>query len=216
MIEMRFLSAEELERLAQAMPTDRDRILALLLGWCGLRFGEAAALRVEDADPLRRRMRVRRSVTEVRGRIEVGEPKSHAARSVPMPAVVAQAVGGYRSGSDLLFPDERVGYLRVTNWHRRTFAPAAIDAGLAPAPLRVHDLRHSAASLMIRSGASVKAVKAALGHATATMTLDRYGHLFPDELDALADGLDGSWQAHGASFPVRGPVSSPAPCVGQL
>ena len=52
------------------------------------------------------------------------------------------------------------------------------------------DLRHTAASLMIRQGASVKAVPRQLGHATASITLDTYGHLFPDELDALAGRLE--------------------------
>ena len=46
----------------------------------------------------------------------------------------------------------------------------------------VHELRHTAASLMIASGANVKTVQAQLGHKTATMTLDQYGHLFPDDL----------------------------------
>jgi site-specific recombinase XerD len=59
-------------------------------------------------------------------------------------------------------------------------------AGL-PATLRFYDLRHTAASLLIREGASVKAVQKQLGHATASITLDTYGHLFPDELDQLAE-----------------------------
>jgi integrase len=59
-----------------------------------------------------------------------------------------------------------------------------------PEELRLYDLRHTAASLMIRQGASVKAVQRQLGHATASITLDVYGHLFPDELDALADRLE--------------------------
>jgi integrase len=53
-------------------------------------------------------------------------------------------------------------------------------------PNRVHDLRHTAASLQIASGAGVKLVQRHLAHLTATMTLDRYGHLFPDDLDALS------------------------------
>jgi integrase len=59
-----------------------------------------------------------------------------------------------------------------------------------PEELRLDDLRHTTASLMIRQGASVKAVQKELGHATASITLDTYGHLFPDELDALADRLE--------------------------
>jgi integrase len=55
----------------------------------------------------------------------------------------------------------------------------------------VHELRHTAASLMIASGANVKTVQSQLGHKTATMTLDQYGHLFPDDLDDVADKMDG-------------------------
>jgi integrase len=56
--------------------------------------------------------------------------------------------------------------------------------------LRVYDLRHTCASLLIAQGASVKAVRAQLGHATASITLDTYGHLFPSEMEALADRLE--------------------------
>ena len=52
------------------------------------------------------------------------------------------------------------------------------------------ELRHTAASLMIASGANVKTVQSQLGHKTATMTLDLYGHLFPDDLDDVADKMD--------------------------
>ena len=52
-------------------------------------------------------------------------------------------------------------------------------------------MRHTAASLQIASGAGVKVVQQQLGHSTATLTLDRYAHLFPDELDALSNALDG-------------------------
>jgi integrase len=56
--------------------------------------------------------------------------------------------------------------------------------------LRLYDLRHTSASLLIAQGASVKVVQAQLGHATASITLDTYGHLFPSELEALADRLE--------------------------
>ena len=53
-----------------------------------------------------------------------------------------------------------------------------------------HELRHTAASLAIASGADVKIVQQMLGHKSATMTLDLYGHLFPDRLDLVADAMD--------------------------
>ena len=192
--EQRFLRADELEALADAMPSERDRVLTLFLGWTGVRYGEGAGLRVEAIDPLRRRARIAAAVTEVRGHVIVGTPKTHAARTITFPGFLAPILGEYlgtvpRDG--LAFPDRMGGPLRVTNWHRRVFTPAAEDARLVPPSLRVHDLRHTAASLQIASGAGVKIVQRQLGHRTATMTLDRYAHLFPDELDALSGALDG-------------------------
>jgi integrase len=76
------------------------------------------------------------------------------------------------------------------------------DRRPAPLPegLRLYDLRHTCASLLIAQGASVKAVQAQLGHATASITLDTYGHLFPSELEALADRLE---QVRGAALARR-------------
>jgi integrase len=87
------------------------------------------------------------------------------------------------------------GPLRERKFLHGQLRPAAERAGL-PATLRAHDLRHTAASLVIREGASVKAVQRSLGHKSAVMTLDRYGHLWPDELEDLAERLD---RARGAA-----------------
>ncbi|MCZ6663218.1 MAG: tyrosine-type recombinase/integrase, partial [Actinobacteria bacterium] len=54
----------------------------------------------------------------------------------------------------------------------------------------IHDLRHTAASLAVSAGANVKAVQRMLGHSTATQTMDRYAHLFTDDLEALAERLE--------------------------
>jgi integrase len=54
----------------------------------------------------------------------------------------------------------------------------------------MYDLRHTAASLMIREGGTIKAVQKVLGHKSGKVTLDRYGHLYPDELAALAERLN--------------------------
>jgi integrase len=203
--DQRFLTADELTALAEKMPSDRDRILVLVLGWSGLRFGEAIALRSSDVDILRRRIRIERSAVEVGSEVVVGSPKTHQARTVTLPRFLADDLAAHMATVDhggLLFPDERGGYLRNTNWRRRAFDPSVTRAKLSP--LRVHDLRHTAASLSIRAGASVKAVQSQLGHASATMTLDRYGHLWSDELDALSDALD-AVAARSAADSVRTP-----------
>ena len=208
--EQRFLDADELARLAEAMPSERDRLLALLLGCTGVRFGEAAGLDRADVDPLRRRVRVERAVAEVRGVVHVGTPKSHGARTVALPAFLAddlgRNMGSITEANAPLFASKSGTFLRVTTWKRRVFDPAARAASLTPPPLRVHDLRHTAASLAIASGASVKLVQRQLGHRSATLTLDTYSHLFADDLDALSDALDGL-RFRAAADSVRIPVA---------
>jgi integrase len=56
--------------------------------------------------------------------------------------------------------------------------------------VRIHDLRHTCASLMIMQGAHPKEIQQQLGHSSISVTLDRYGHLFPDRQDKVADALD--------------------------
>jgi Phage integrase family len=76
-----------------------------------------------------------------------------------------------------VFQGTRGGVLRNGNFNRRTFGPAAIAIG--EPRLTPHGRRHTAASLAIAAGGNVKVVQQMLGHATASMTLDLYGHLFP-------------------------------------
>jgi integrase len=81
------------------------------------------------------------------------------------------------------------GPLHPHTWVKSFFKPA-VRAAVLPEGLRLYDLRHTCASLLIAQGASVKAVQAQLGHATASITLATYGHLLPSELEALADRLE--------------------------
>jgi hypothetical protein len=77
--------------------------------------------------------------------------------------------------------------LRVSTF-RTAFSAAAKVIGVPD--LHPHQLRHTAASLAIASGADVKVVQQMLGHSSATMTLDTYGHLFEDRLDEVGDAMD--------------------------
>lgn len=72
---------------------------------------------------------------------------------------------------------------------RYTFTKAVSAVGGIDG-LRHHDLRHSCASLAISEGANVKVVQKLLRHKSAVLTLDKYGHLFPDDLDAVAHAFD--------------------------
>jgi hypothetical protein len=89
---------------------------------------------------------------------------------------------------DLVFAGVRNGQALRVSTFRTSFSVAAAAIGL-PA-LHPHQLRHTAASLAIASGADVKVVQQMLGHASATMTLDTYGHLFEDRLDEVGSAMD--------------------------
>ena len=140
---------------------------------------------------MRRRLEVTEAVTEVRGRLTWGTPKSHQVRSVPVPRFLADDLAvhvGGREPNDLVFAGLRGGVLRNLNFRRDVFDRAATAAGLDG--LTPHELRHTAESLAVASGASVKAVQRMLGHASAAMTLDTYADLFDDDLDAVASRLN--------------------------
>jgi integrase len=166
-------------------------LVVLFLAYTGVRFGEMAALRVRRLDPLKRRVEIAEAVTSVNGALVWGTPKGHARRWVSVPGFVAERLGEHVAGrrpDDLVFTSPQGEPLRAGNFRRDVFTPATRRAGLDG--LVPHGLRHTAASLAIAAGADVKVVQQMLGHKSATMTLDLYGHLFDDRLDEVADALD--------------------------
>ena len=184
-----FLAAYELRELADECGDFAP--LVWFLGWSGLRFGEATALRVGGVDQGRRRVRVEEAATEVGGRLVFGPPKTHEARTVIVPRFVIEAIQPLiddKGADELVFTGLRGGPVRLNNSRQRVFAPAAKRIGKPD--LVPHDLRDTAASLAISSGGSIKAVQRMLGHASAKMTLDVYGSLFEEDLEALADRIE--------------------------
>jgi integrase len=108
--------------------------------------------------------------------------KTHEARTVRLPRFLRDELAACladrpHAADDLVFTAPLGGPLRDSKWVPGSFKPAVRAAGL-PSGLRWYDLRHTCASLLIREGASVKAVQRQLGHATATITLDTDGHLY--------------------------------------
>lgn len=185
----RYLRLDEVERLADA--AGESRTIVFVLAFCGLRWGELAALKVADVDLLRRRISVRASVTEVGGRLTWGTPKNHQRRSVPVPRSLVDELATHVAGKgqdDLVVTTPFGTVLRNNNFRRDVFDEAARVAGLEG--LTPHELRHTAASLAISAGANVKAVQRMLGHKSATLTLDVYGGLFEDDLDVVAERIE--------------------------
>lgn len=214
--EMVFLTLDEVLRLAHAIahPPRPARhpeqtwpeygLLVRLAALTGLRAGEIGALRTGRVNPLHGRLEVAESAAEVHGGLVYGEPKTYEWRAVPIPAALADELAAHVDarppGTDtFVFAAPTGGPLRHGNFYRRFFRPAVARAGLDPRT-RFHDLRHTAAALMINEGAHLLAVKERLGHSTIQVTADRYGHLFPSLEAALTTKLDDSYRAAVSAF----------------
>ena len=125
--------------------------------------------------------------------------KNKRARTVPLVSVVVPIVDRWSAGKspgEWLFAAPAGGPLRETNWQRSVSWREA-KAAIGRPELRVHDLRHTAASVWLASGADPKVVQRVLGHATAAMTMDLYGHMIDRNLWDAAQRLGGTTGAHG-------------------
>ncbi|MET7771536.1 tyrosine-type recombinase/integrase [Nocardia sp. NPDC005366] len=186
--ERRYLTHRQV--LEVALGSGRFRTLVFVLAYTGIRFGEAIALRRSDVDLDRRRIMISRSATYVVGQgIVQTDTKNHTSRSVPVPRFLVDQLTSYLDGRDresLVFEGRHGGHLPLGEF-RWAFDQAVSATGLDG--LVPHGLRHTAASLAISAGANIKVVQKMLGHKTATLTLDLYGHLFDDDLDPVADAM---------------------------
>lgn len=193
--ERNYLTAGQLYALADGAKWRHD--LVLTLGLCGMRWGELVPLRVRDVDLKRRRIRISVSAPVVDGVPVPGDTKTHEARTVMFPTALDGVMRAHcegRDGDALLFeaPGKPGEMIRENGWASSRddgWLRVAMRRAGIPGRMTIHDLRHTAASLMVASGANIKAVQRQLGHASAAMTLDVYSDLFDDDLDALADRM---------------------------
>lgn len=189
-----YLSHAQVEALARAAGSPGT--LVRVLAYTGMRWGEAAGLRVEHVDLDRSRIWVAENAVEVGGAIHVGTPKSHKIRYVPMPAFLRDEMSirlSRMAPGDLVFASSSGGHMkrvRSSRGSKSWFKSAASSIGMPS--LKIHGLRHTTASLAVQAGANVKALQRMLGHASAAMTLDTYADLFDDDIDAVSFALDRS------------------------
>lgn len=193
---MRFLTPVQLAQTADCVRA-HYRPLVMTAGWVGLRWGELAGLAVANVDLLRHTMVIDRQLTEVKGRLAFGGPKTRSGvRRVSIPAQLSSILAVHFNSdavksSGLAFPSVRGLSMRRSNfrkaWRR---AVDGLFAGTDLEGLVFHELRHTAAALMIEQGAHPLTVKERLGHSSITVTMDTYGHLFPSQDQALAEALN--------------------------
>lgn len=182
---------------------DKYEALYVLALTCGLRMGESLGLRWSDIDLDSGTLRVNRQLQRIRGGggLQFSEPKNASRRTIDLPQRALEALRSHRKrqleeksrassyeDSDLVFATGKGTPLDAQNIVNRHFKPLLKRAGLPN--IRWHDLRHTCATLLLGRGVHPKLVQHLLGHASITMTLDRYSHWIPSMGRHAADGMD--------------------------
>jgi|SRR5919109_2462179 integrase len=191
-VEMSTLEIDELMRLFEAARGTRMYALFVVLGTTGMRLGEVLGLKWDDIDLPGRRLVVRRALQRLAGRgMRFVEPKtSRSRRTVHLTGLAVEALVEHKERTDLLREVARDRW-RESGLVFTSTVGDGMEAGvvndnlrrlLAKAGLphiRVHDLRHTVATILLQGGAHPKLVQDLLGHSTVTLTLDTYSHVTP-------------------------------------
>jgi integrase len=191
--ERRILTIAQIERLIDAMPAFY-RPLVMFAAYTGVRLGELRAITWADIDFTTRMVRIDK--TYFRSQLQRSTKSGHD-RDVPLPPHVVECLQDWRgccpdpSAPSPLFPDRSGRVLDEQGFRGNVWHPAVARAGL-PATLRIHDLRHTSASLYLQHGATVREVMAIHGWRKLE-TAQRYLHTV-ESLNAAADRLDAAWE----------------------
>lgn len=201
--EMRSLSPDEARRLLAAAQGDPLEALYILALTAGLRQGEILGLKWQDVDLDSGQLQIQRTIARVTGQgFTESEPKSaRSRRSITLTALAAAALSRHRAAQleyrlqaiawedhDLVFPNEVGRPIEAGNLTRRAFYPLLERAGVPRA--RFHDLRHTAATLLLTQGVHPKIVQEMLGHSAVSLTLDVYSHVVPSLQAEAAAKMD--------------------------
>jgi len=202
--EMRTWTKEQLKAFIEAMKDERLSPLWHLIAMTGMRRGEALGLRWSDVDLQKARLSVRRALIPINREVVVSEPKTAKGRRVialdpgTVEVLKAQAArqladqtrpGESWVETGLVFTTENGAALDPESVSR--YWRQAVKKTLLPR-IRLHDLRHTHATLALQAGIHPKVVSERLGHASVSITLDTYSHAIPamqEEAAALIAGL---------------------------
>ncbi len=192
--EKRFLTSAEVEQLADAMAPEY-RAAVFVGAYLGLRWGEMAGLKRKHLHL--HQIKPQASIVGSLERFNNGfryveETKSTSGkRLVPIPAFLVEELAQHLAAApagDFVFASPAGDLLHYQNWRKRYWMPAVERAGLAP--LTFHELRHTAAALMLGEDANLVTLQRRLGHRKSSTTTDFYGHLTQEQDDALTGRMD--------------------------
>src|SRR5262249_32461014 len=204
--EMQALSPEQATKFLEAASNDRWGVLFAFALATGTRPEEYLGLQWKDMDADKGIVTVRRTLCWHRGARGwyFGEPKtSRSRRSIPIPSSTLRSLLAHKrkqaeerlqaaskyENYDLVFATSHGTPLMLRNLLRRHFKPILKAAGL-PDSIRMYDLRHSCATLLLSANENPKVVSERLGHASIVLTLDTYSHVLPSMQQAASEKLE--------------------------
>ena len=186
--EMEFWTEEEFDTFIDAVKNKRHVVMAFkVLFWTGMRLGEMLALTFADINVNAATIRINKSLQRIKGRDIITEPKTAKGnRIVTLPDFIVEELREYMDSmygydrKDRVFP--------VTKYIMEKEMERGVNAS-GIKRIRVHDLRHSHASMLINMGVDSLEIADRLGHEKIQTTLDTYGHLYPNKSKSIADKL---------------------------
>lgn len=179
---------EEFNKFIECVPME-CKAAFILLFYSGMRVGELLALTIADYDAAGRKININKNLARVKGRFIIDKPKTESSeRTIALPAIAAKALNEYISHLCRPKPQERIFEFISRSTLNYKFHAAIAAAGVPQ--IRMHDLRHSHATLLIHKGVNVKVIQKRLGHNNVKTTLNTYGHVYDDDDAAAAARLD--------------------------
>jgi integrase len=198
--EIQPLDAQQMKALLRAAQGTDLYALWVLMATTGVRVGEALGLKWDDVDLDARTLRVNRTV--YRGQTCL--PKTDSSRrTIKLSTLATDALRQHPQQCGWVFPTSRGTTINVNNLRYRSWKQLLERAHL-PSGTRIHDLRHSAATLLLSKGVPIKVVSEMLGHSDVSITLAIYAHVLPDMQDSAAEAMDDSLNISARFDPTRG------------
>jgi integrase len=194
--EIQPLEPGQAKALLAAAVDDRLEALYVLALTTGMRLGELFALEWKNVDLHAGFLAVRHTLMELAGTHRLSEPKTaKSRRKIELPKLAIDALWKHKAKAltaghtdGFVFRAVTGGALRRGHFYEKDFKPLLAKAGL-PRATRFHDLRHTAATLMLAGGEHPKIVQELLGHSNISMTLGTYSHILPTMQREAVDRL---------------------------
>lgn len=184
-----YWTLEEFDKAIEQVQTLQDKAALTVLFYSGLRVGELLALTMADYDSKANTITVTKTLSRTATGYVIAPPKTpKSRRTVTIPCKASAVLNAYIA--TLYEPQPRDTIFIGLNGNHLAYVIKLAAAGADVKKIRVHDLRHSHASLLINNGANIKAVSERLGHDDIKTTLNTYGHLYKNQDNALAAMLD--------------------------